>query len=154
MIYIEQSLGFTYGNFHDEVFVFKAFFSSVLRQTVYHRLSRRCRVTASQLSYGVIPPSSAAVRVQAERQSAVLLTPLHLGETPSTAPDTRHRLREMSFNATFCEMRIFAHLREHIRPNRSQRSSSTCYAAPCRQVARSFQMMHRHGNMRSLLCLT
>ena len=56
---------------------------------------------------------------QAEDNLLVLLTPLHLGETPSTAPDTRHRLREMSFNATFLrEMRMFAHLREHIRPNR------------------------------------
>lgn len=56
---------------------------------------------------------------QADDLLLVLLTPLRLGETPASAPDTRQRLREMAFNATFLrEMRMFAHLREQVRPSK------------------------------------
>lgn len=45
----------------------------------------------------------------------VLLTPLRYAETPASAEDIRHRLLELSFNATFLrEMRMFAHLREEV----------------------------------------
>lgn len=45
----------------------------------------------------------------------VLLTPLRYDATPDSAPDIRLRLRELAFNSTFLrEMRMFAHLREHI----------------------------------------
>ena len=45
----------------------------------------------------------------------VLLTPLRYTETPASAADIRHRLLELSFNATFLrEMRMFAHLREEV----------------------------------------
>lgn len=56
---------------------------------------------------------------QADDLLLVLLTPLRLGETPASAQDTRQRLREMAFNATFLrEMRMFAHLREQVRPSK------------------------------------
>ena len=49
----------------------------------------------------------------------VLLTPLHYSETPESADEIRLRLRELAFNSTFLrEMRMFAHLREQISPNR------------------------------------
>ena len=56
---------------------------------------------------------------QADDLLLVLLTPLRLGDTPASAQDTRQRLREMAFNATFLrEMRMFAHLREQVRPSK------------------------------------
>lgn len=48
----------------------------------------------------------------------ILLTPLRYTETPDTADQIRERLRELAFNSTFLrEMRMFAHLREQIRPS-------------------------------------
>lgn len=47
----------------------------------------------------------------------VLLTPLRYAETPDSAADIRHRLLELSFNATFLrEMRMFAHLHDAVGP--------------------------------------
>lgn len=46
----------------------------------------------------------------------VMLTPLKHKATPSTAQDIRNRVLELAFSATFLrEMRMFAHLREHVR---------------------------------------
>lgn len=49
----------------------------------------------------------------------VLLTPLKHKETPHTAQEIRNRVLELAFTSTFLrEMRMFAHLREHV--NRSR----------------------------------
>jgi len=43
----------------------------------------------------------------------VMLSPLRHKDAPHSAPDIRHRMMELAFNATFLrEMRMFAHLRE------------------------------------------
>lgn len=45
----------------------------------------------------------------------ILLAPLHYAETPYSATDIRLRLREISFNNAFLrEMRMYAHLQEHL----------------------------------------
>lgn len=45
----------------------------------------------------------------------VLLTPLKYKETPHSAQEIKSRVLELAFNATFLrEMRMFAHLRDHV----------------------------------------